>query len=135
MILEFVPFSLRTDGKAVVDGTTAMVENGSGATVLADATSAAGSVAASGPLPTAGTMPTCFEAVATEASPFFAKDDNELVGEGKDVVTNAGEAVDNGTGGSALADAASPAGSVAASGPLPTAGTLPICFEVVAVEP
>lgn len=92
--------------------------------MLADATFAAGKVAAPGPLPTAGTIPICFEAVTTESSPSpsLAGGDDELVAEGK--------AVDDSTGGSVLADAASAAGSVAAPGPLPTAGTIPTCLEV-----
>lgn len=123
---------LRNDGNGVVDGTVVVVENGSGGFVLAEATSAAGSVAAPGPLPTAGTIPICFEAVATESfptpspspspSPSPADGDDELVAEGK--------AVDDSTGASVLADATSAAGSVAAPGPLPTAGTIPTCLEV-----
>ena len=115
---------LRNDGKGVVDGTIVVVENGSGGFVLAEATSAAGIVAAPGPLPTAGTIPICFEAVTTESSPSssVADGDDELVAEGK--------AVDDSTGGSVLADATSAAGSVAAPGPLPTAGTMPTCLAV-----
>lgn len=132
---EFVLFLLRSDSLEVVTGTVAVVDDSSGGFVLAEATSPAGSFAASGPLPTAGTMPTCFEGVAPEPFPPLAKDDDELLAEGKGAVEKAGEeADDRGGGGIVLADKTSAAGSVAAPGPLPTAGTSPTCLEGFAVD-
>lgn len=118
----------------VVTKTTLVDTNDLGESVMADATSTASDVAAPGPLPTAGTMPTCFEVTVTASSPSPAEDGAELVGDGNDD-EGAGRSADTRVGGFVLADAISPAGNVAASGPLPTAGTLPICFDVMTGEP
>ena len=131
---ELVLVAFRAVETVVVNDTTTVVNCSSGVSFLADATAAAEGVAASGPLPTAGTMPICFEVTPTELSPITEEDDKELVGDGKAVVEKAGVAVEKGAGGFVWADATSPAGIVAASGPLPTAGTLPTCLEVIAAE-
>lgn len=131
--LDLVSFFLESEssGEDVANDTTAVDGNGGGAFVLAEAISWAGIVAAPGPVPMAGTLPICFEVIATGSSTSFEEDDGST-GKVEVAVETAGGAVDKASGGSVFADAISFPSIFAAPGPLPTAGTEPICFAVEA---
>ena len=57
-----------------------------------------------------------------------------LLKDGKDVASETMVVAENSSGGCVFAEATSAAGIVAAPGPLPTAGTIPICFEAESSE-
>jgi hypothetical protein len=112
-----------SDGEVVVANAGAVVAKGSGGSVFADAISFSSIFAAEAPLPTAGTDPIWPLVGAFSRGDASARNDEVFV-------ENAGAVLDKGFGGSVFADAISSSSIFAAPGPLPTAGTDPICFPV-----
>lgn len=118
------------NGGVVGEDAGLAVESGFGGSVLAELMALAGGVAASGLLPTAGTEPTCFAGAASGAPLSFATECEDFGGGRREDDEDGGSAVDRGFGGSVLAVLSSLAFIDAASGPLPSAGTEPTCFDV-----